>query len=193
MNNNNIVIKRVMSHVNIAKHFIRIYEKEIYNVVDSICYKLLQGNKILIFGNGGSAAAAQHIAGEFVNRFLFDRPAIPAIALSTDTSVMTAISNDSNYENVFSRQVESLVKLHDVCIGISTSGNSENVYNGLKTALENGSYIVTFLGNDGGKISEIEGHNFIVPSNETPRIQECHILLAHIMCELIERKMYGKT
>ena len=195
MYDKNISIKEILDeHIVVVRDFIEQNDELIKNVVDSICYKLSQGNKILIFGNGGSAADAQHIAGEFVNRFLFDRPAMPAIALTTDTSVMTAISNDYMYDWVFSRQVEALVKRYDICIGISTSGNSENVYNGLKTALDNGAYIVTFLGNGGGKIStEIEGNHFIVPSNETPRIQECHILLAHILCELIEKKMYKKV
>lgn len=185
--------KRVESHVKVICDFMTKNEKMIYDVANEITSRLLRGNKILIFGNGGSAADAQHIAGEFINRFLFDRPAIPAIALSTDTSVMTAISNDYSYEDIFHRQIWALMKPDDICIGISTSGNSMNVFRGLETA-EGKGYIVSFLGNDGGLIAEhIEGNHFIVSSKETPRIQECHIFLAHILCELIESKMYNEV
>jgi len=187
-----LVEKRLDSHLKIICEFMDKNEKLIYKVANEITSRLKKGNKILIFGNGGSAADAQHIAGEFINRFLFDRPAIPAIALTTDTSVMTAISNDSNYEDIFSRQVHALIKPDDICIGISTSGNSLNVFRGLEDA-EGKGYIISFLGNGGGLIAKhINGNHFIVPSNETPRIQECHILLAHILCELIEKKMYNE-
>jgi len=150
--------------------------------------------KVLIFGNGGSAADSQHIAGEFINRFLIDRKSYPAIALTTDTSVITAIGNDYSYDEIFSRQVDALATSVDICIGISTSGNSINVLNGLKAAKEKGSKIITFLGCDGGIIAkEIDADiHFIVPSNSTPRIQETHILLAHTLCEIVEDALTKK-
>jgi len=162
-------------------------------VVLHIVQSLEGGGKVLLFGNGGSAADAQHLAAEFVNRFLYDRPALPAIALTTDTSVLTSISNDDAYSRVFSRQIEALGKEGDVAIGISTSGNSPNVVLGLQQAREMGLYTVAFSGADGGKIKAAADVCLTVPVRETPRIQEVHITIGHAICELVEEALFPKV
>ena len=149
-----------------------------------------KGNKILLFGNGGSAADAQHIAAEFVGRFAFDRPALPALALSVNTSCVTAIGNDYGFDLVFSRQIEALARPGDMAIGISTSGNSANVLHGLATAREKGLRTVAFTGCAGGKLRNVAEYCICAPSNETPRIQECHILIGHIISELVEETIF---
>jgi D-sedoheptulose 7-phosphate isomerase len=149
-----------------------------------------QGNKVLLFGNGGSAADAQHIAAEFVGRFAFDRPALPALALSVNTSCVTAIGNDYGFDQVFSRQIEALARAGDVAIGISTSGNSANVLLAVSTAKKMGLHTVAFTGLAGGKLKSAVDYCIRVPSNETPRIQECHILIGHIISELVEREVF---
>jgi len=149
-----------------------------------------KGNKILLFGNGGSAADAQHIAAEFVGRFAFDRPALPALALSVNSSCVTAIGNDYGFDLVFSRQIEALARSGDLAIGISTSGNSSNVLHGLSTAREKGLRTVAFTGCAGGKLKNAADYCICAPSNETPRIQECHILIGHIISELVEETIF---
>jgi D-sedoheptulose 7-phosphate isomerase len=149
-----------------------------------------KGNKILLFGNGGSAADAQHIAAEFVGRFAFDRPALPALALSVNSSCVTAIGNDYGFDLVFSRQIEALAHPGDTAIGISTSGNSSNVLHGLSTAQEKGLHTVAFTGCAGGKLQNAAEYCICAPSNETPRIQECHILIGHIISELVEETIF---
>ncbi len=149
-----------------------------------------QGNKVLLFGNGGSAADAQHIAAEFVGRFAFNRPALPALALSVNTSCVTAIGNDYGFDLVFSRQVEALARSGDFAIGISTSGNSENVRQGLSVARKIGLTTVALTGCTGGKLKDAADYCICAPSNETPRIQECHILIGHIISELVEETIF---
>jgi len=144
--------------------------------------------KIILFGNGGSAADAQHIAAEFVGRFKIERISMPAIALTTDSSILTSIGNDYSFELIFSRQCESLVQEGDVVIALSTSGNSINVLNGVKMAKKKKAKIIGLLGNSGGKISELSDVSIIVNSNSTPRIQEGHRLIAHIICEIVEKQ-----
>jgi len=151
---------------------------------------LHEGNKVLLFGNGGSAADAQHIAAELVGRFAFDRPALPALALSVNPSSVTAIGNDYGFDLVFSRQVEALGRAGDVAIGISTSGNSPNVIRGLLAAKEIGLHTIALTGCIGGKLRNAVDHCICVPSNETPRIQECHILVGHIISELVEEAIF---
>ena len=148
-------------------------------------------NKVILFGNGGSAADAQHIAGEFVNRLHLEREALPAIALTTDSSVLTSIANDYDYSRIFARQVEALAKEGDVVIGISTSGSSSNVIEAVKTAKEKGAKTVGFTGNKGRKLAELVDFVISVPSDETPRIQESHITILHIICCLVERELFG--
>jgi D-sedoheptulose 7-phosphate isomerase len=151
---------------------------------------LANGNKVLLFGNGGSAADAQHIAAEFVGRFAFDRPAMPALALSVNTSCVTAIGNDYGFDLVFSRQIEAFGRAGDVAIGISTSGNSANVLRAISAAGKLGLHTVALTGCGGGKIKQAVDHCICAPSNETPRIQECHILIGHIMAELVEQTIF---
>lgn len=155
-----------------------------------VANRFREGNKVLLFGNGGSAADAQHIAAEFVGRFIPDRPALPAISLAVDPSGMTAIGNDYGFERVFARQIEALGRDGDVALGISTSGNSPNVLEALKTARDLGMYTIGFTGESGGKMWNLVDALFRVPSTQTPRIQETHIVLGHILAELIDRELY---
>lgn len=148
-----------------------------------------RGGKVVLFGNGGSAADAQHIACELVGRFKLDRQALAAIALTTDTSVLTAVANDCGYEMVFSRQVEALVDKKDVVIGISTSGDSPNVIEAIKVAKTKGAKTIGLTGGNGGKLAQVVDLALIVPSDSTPRIQEAHITIGHIVCELVEREL----
>mgnify|MGYP000282823565 FL=1 len=149
------------------------------------------GKKTLLAGNGGSAADAQHIAAELVGRYGFDRPSIPSIALTTDTSNLTAIGNDYGYDKVFSRQMEGMGSEGDLFIGISTSGNSVNIVNAITAAKEKGVKTVALVGRDGGEMARIADYAIIVPSNDTPRIQESHILIGHMICDIIEKELFG--
>ena len=151
---------------------------------------LMQGNKVLLFGNGGSAADAQHIAAELVGRFAFDRPALPALALSVNSSCVTAIGNDYGFDRVFSRQLEALARPGDIAIGISTSGNSPNVLHAMLAGKKMGLHTIALTGHNGGKLRNSVDHCICVPSSETPRIQECHILIGHIISELVEREIF---
>jgi len=153
---------------------------------------LKQGNKAVFFGNGGSAADAQHIAAEFVGRFAFDRPALPALALSVNSSCVTAIGNDYGYDLIFSRQLEALGRPGDVAIGISTSGNAPNVIKAMSAARKMELHTVALTGATGGSLRSKVDHCICVPSSETPRIQECHILVGHIISELVESEMFQK-
>ncbi len=152
---------------------------------------LNSGGKLLVMGNGGSAADAQHLAAELVGRFLIERRALPAIALTTDTSILTAVGNDYGFDQVFSRQVEALAASRDMVLGISTSGNSRNVINGLAVAREIGCSTVGLLGRDGGEIAGMVDLNLTVASTETPRVQEAHQLIIHIICDLVEKQLFG--
>ena len=152
---------------------------------------LKNGGKILLFGNGGSAADAQHIAAELVGRYKVERKSLPAIALTTDTSALTAIGNDYGYIHVFDRQVEALANKGDVAIGISTSGNSINVINALKLASKLNCNTIGFSGQHGGEMNKICNINLSVPSEDTPRIQEMHILIGHTICHLIDQEFTG--
>jgi len=145
------------------------------------------GNKIVLFGNGGSAADAQHMAAEFIGRYLLERQSIPAISLTTDSSILTALGNDYSFDDVFSRQCQSIVKEGDVVIAITTSGKSPNIVNGINTSKLNGANIITLTGGNGGSVSDISDISIIVPSFETPRIQEVHRTIIHIICEYVEK------
>ena len=160
--------------------------------VDLVAHALENGCKLLIMGNGGSAADAQHFAAEIVGRFMLERRALPAIALSTDTSILTAVGNDYGFDMVFRRQVEALAQGGDVVIGISTSGNSVNVRSALLAAAERGCRTLGFLGGDGGSIREIVDLDLTVPSRETPRIQEGHVTIIHILCDLVEQRLFAR-
>ncbi|MDC1103682.1 SIS domain-containing protein [Nitrosopumilus sp.] len=162
---------------------------EIKQVKDIIIDALKNKNKIILFGNGGSAADSQHMAAEFIGRFLVDRQSIPAISLTTDTSILTAVGNDFGFKNIFSRQCESLVSKGDIIIAISTSGNSSNVINGIKTAKERGGIIISLTGNNGGELNNISDKILKVPTEHIPHIQECHRVIIHILCDLIEKEL----
>ncbi len=162
----------------------------IARVSEVLIESLRSGHKLMLFGNGGSAADSQHIAAEFVGRFAFDRPALPALALSVNTSALTAIGNDYGFDQVFSRQIEALGQKGDVAIGISTSGNSPNVLQGLITARKLGLHTVAFTGGSGGKMMGAADHSICAPSKETPRIQECHILIGHVISLLVEQEIF---
>jgi len=151
---------------------------------------LRKGNKPILFGNGGSAADAQHVAAEFVGRFAFDRPALPALALSVNTSSVTAIGNDYGFDLVFARQIEAFGRAGDVAIGISTSGNSPNVLKAVAVAKKMGLHTVALTGATGGKLKGAVDNCVCAPSSETPRIQECHILIGHIISELVEESIF---
>ena len=163
--------------------------KEIEESINSIINCFQNGNKVIIFGNGGSAADAQHIASELVGKFNLERKSYPAIALTTDSSILTSLSNDYSYDIVFKRQCESLVQKGDVVIGISTSGNSKNVHEGLKKAREKDAITIGLLGNKGGMIKDDIDIGIIVDSTSTPRIQEAHRVIYHIICEIVEKKL----
>ena len=152
---------------------------------------LKKGGKILIFGNGGSAADAQHIAAEFIGRFKEERSSFPAISLTTDTSVLTSLSNDYSNDIIFSRQCEGLVNLDDVVLGISTSGNSINVKKALAVSKSRGAITIGLLGNNGGAIKEITDFSLIVNSSITSKIQEAHRVIYHIICEIVENELRG--
>jgi D-sedoheptulose 7-phosphate isomerase len=162
----------------------------IAKVTEILVASLRQGNKVLLFGNGGSAADAQHIAAELVGRFAFDRPALPALALSANSSCVTAIANDYGFDQVFSRQIEALAKAGDVAIGISTSGNSPNVIKAVLTARQMGLRTVGLTGASGGTLAKSTEFCICVPSEDTARIQECHILIGHILSELVEKEIF---
>jgi len=164
---------------------------QVVGVVQACVHAMRSGNKLLLAGNGGSAADAQHIAGEFVSRFAFDRPGLAAVALTTDTSVLTAIGNDYGYERVFARQVQALGRPGDVFVGLSTSGRSPNVLRAFEAAREAGLVTIGFTGNRGGPMHDLCDHLLAVPSPDTPRIQEGHIALAHTVCLLVEQQVFG--
>lgn len=154
---------------------------------------LRAGRKILFAGNGGSAADAQHWAGELVSRFYYDRPGLAAVALTTDTSILTAIGNDYGYDYVFARQIEALGQLGDVFYAISTSGRSKNILRAIGAAKERGMHVIGFTGSNGGDMNSLCDINFRIPSDETPRIQEGHEFLGHTLCALIEAEMHPKN
>ncbi len=169
------------------------WEKEgekILSAAERIAAAFRAGQKLLVFGNGGSAADAQHLAAEFVNRFRLERKPLPAIALTTDTSILTAIANDYDFAEVFSKQVEALGSPGDVALGISTSGRSPNVIRALAKAREKGLFTIGLGGGDGGRLPEVSDLLILVPSSETPRIQEGHLFFIHLVCELVEEALF---
>lgn len=192
---NNFISKQVKESYEIKQ---KIYDNaELLNLVYEVSLKIIEaykkGNKSLIAGNGGSAADAQHIAGEFVSKFYFDRPGLPSIALTTDTSILTAVANDYGYEKLFSRQIQALGQKGDVFIGITTSGNSKNIIEALKECKSKGITTICFTGKSGGLIKLECDYCICIPSDETPRIQEAHILIGHIVCSVVEEAIFGNN
>lgn len=188
MNNSSIIELRLKESIEAKQSLLT--NKALINTIsvlaDKIAESINSGSKIILCGNGGSASDALHFAGEIVGRFVKERKAWPAVVLNADVATMTAISNDYGYDEVFARQAEAHVKPGDVFVGISTSGNSENVYRAMQKSHEIGAATCCLAGKDGGKISHIADYSIVVPSDVTARIQECHICIIHILCELIE-------
>ena len=183
------IAKRLEESAQIKKAVAKDKLGEIEGMVKLIITAYKRGGKVVLFGNGGSAADAQHIACELVGKFELKRQAFPAIALTTNTSILTALANDDGYDCIFSRQVEALVNEKDVVIGISTSGESSNVIQAIKLAKAKGAKTIGLTGGNGGKLAEVADLVLTVPSNSTPRIQEAHITIGHIVCELVEKEL----
>ncbi len=187
-----LIIKKIKESIEVKENLLRNKEllRDIESCAESIINSYTNGGKVFFCGNGGSAADSQHITAELVSRFYLERKALAAEALTVNTSTITAISNDYRYDDIFARQVEANGKKGDVLIGLSTSGNSANVVIAMKTAKKMGMITIGFTGEKDGPISEICDICLKVPSTDTPRIQEAHILIGHIMCEIIERRMF---
>lgn len=174
----------------IAEDFFKTRDILFEKVINLFTERLKDGHKILVFGNGGSAAQAQHFAAELVNKFLKERPPIQALALTTDTSVLTSTANDTSFDQVFSRQVDALGEEGDIALGLSTSGNSPNMIEAMKCARDKGLVTVALTGKEGGKLQSRVDYLLDVPSENTPRIQEVHILLLHLMAQEIEERLF---
>ena len=188
------MLDEIRSHLKAHQEVVRTIEERLMDGISRAAVMigdaLNDGKKLLLMGNGGSAADAQHFAAEIVGRFRMERRGLPAMALSTDTSILTAIGNDYGFEAIFRRQVEALASEGDVVIGISTSGTSENVFSALSLARQMGCKTVGLLGKDGGTIRDIVDIDLTVPSKDTPRIQEGHIMMIHIICDLVEKRLF---
>lgn len=190
-----IISASLINSVMAKEAFVKESRKYLVDLACQMVITLRQGGKILIFGNGGSAADAQHMAAEFVNRFLINRRPMAAIALSTDTSVITSIANDFSFDEIFSKQVQALGKPEDLALGISTSGGSVNVIKAIEVAKEIGMRTAVLTGGvegDGGELGEIAGLTLNVPTLKTQHIQEVHLWVEHLLCELVEREMFGE-
>ena len=188
---NGSIIRQLRATAEVMALIERDLTPRIAETVDLLAGAFRAGNKLLVMGNGGSAADAQHLAAEIVGRFKMERRALPAIALTTDSSILTAIGNDYGFDAVFTRQIEALAAPGDVVIGISTSGTSRNVSTALELARTRGCRTVGLLGRDGGAIAGLVDLPLVVPSCETPRIQEGHITIIHIICDLLEQELFG--
>src|SRR6266496_4430279 len=180
----------VADSLEVKRRFFSEHAADVHRAAEIIANAFKANGKLLVFGNGGSAADAQHIAGELVNRFLQDRRALPAVALTTDGSVLTCIANDTGFENVFARQVEALGAKGDICLAISTSGTSPNIVFACERARTQDIKVIGLLGRDGGTVAALCNLALIVPSNDTQRVQETHNLVGHILCELVEKKLF---
>jgi D-sedoheptulose 7-phosphate isomerase len=191
--NNDAILRDIQASISVKQNILKDFTlvDSIRQVADECIAAYRRGNRILLAGNGGSAADAQPLAAEFVGRYAFDRPGLASIALTTDTSMLTAIGNDYGYEQIFRRQLEANGRKGDVFIGISTSGNSANVLTALQRAQDLGMVTVGFTGQDGGEMRTYCDYCIQVPSRSTPRIQEAHILVGHIICGIVENAVFG--
>lgn len=185
------IIRMLEESSRIKSSLAKSHSGNIEQIVNLILAAYRKGGKVVLCGNGGSAADAQHIAAELVGKFMLERPALPAIALTTNTSVLTSLANDYGYETVFKRQVEALVDGKDIIIGISTSGNSPNVVEALKTAKSKGATTIGLTGGSGGQLAKVADIALVVPSPDSAIIQEAHITIGHIICRLVEKEMFG--
>ena len=186
---NNVILEILEESIKVKEHFVKENAGLMIKAAEIIAQCITSGHKILIFGNGGSAADAQHIAAEFVNRFLIERPPMAALALTTDTSVLTSIGNDYSFDDIFSKQILALGKRDDIAIGISTSGTSKNVINAMKISKDMGLFTIGITG-AGGTLAQYCDITFAVSLGNTPRIQESHNILGHILCDLVDRILY---
>ncbi|MDP3731543.1 MAG: D-sedoheptulose 7-phosphate isomerase [Candidatus Omnitrophota bacterium] len=177
----------LLESIQVKEELLRTSIGKIIEITNLITERLRKNGKIILFGNGGSASDSQHIAAELVGRFKKDRNALPAIALTTNTAILTAIANDYGYEMVFAKQIEALGDKNDVAIGISTSGKAKNVVTGIKEAKKMGMKTIALTGADGGELAKLTDIALVVPSSVTARIQEAHITIGHIVCELVEQ------
>ena len=189
----NILRKNIESSIEVHALLLEACLPAMAVAADALIAAYRGGRKALFFGNGGSAADAQHLAAEFLGRYLIERRPLPALALHTDTSAVTSIANDYGYEHVFSRQIQGLGIAGDVAVGISTSGNSPNILEGLRVARQMGLYTIGLTGAGGGRMRELVDVLIAVPSSETPRIQECHILVGHALCDAVEHAIAVAT
>ncbi len=187
------VIEAFEGSAEVKRRFVETYAQQIIDVAQAIIRAFQNGRKVLLFGNGGSATDASHIAAEFVGRYKRDREALPAMALATDMAALTCIANDYDYADIFSRQIEAHGRKGDVVIAISTSGNSQNVLQGVDVAHGRGLTTIGWTGQTGGQLQDRVDYCFQVPSTVTARIQECHITLGHVLCELIEERLFAQT
>ena len=185
------VIEAFEISADVKNAFIRTHAERVVEVGQLLIRAFRDGKKVMLFGNGGSATDASHIAAEFVGRYRRDRDPLPALALATDMAAVTCIANDYDYADIFSRQVRAHGRKGDVAIAISTSGNSLNVIRGVEAAHDCGVVTVAWTGATGGKLIDLVDYSFCVPSSVTARIQECHITLGHVLCELIEERLFG--
>ena len=188
-----IVLASFEESIRVKERFVKENLDALFTAARRVATCFASGHKLLIFGNGGSAADAQHIAAEFVNRFTVERKPLPALALSTDTSILTSVSNDYSFDEVFSKQIKALGKRDDLVLGISTSGNSKNVILAVETARDIGLYTLGLTGCGGGKLADCCDLALIVDCRETPRIQETHITAEHILCELVDRILFPEA
>jgi D-sedoheptulose 7-phosphate isomerase len=179
----------MLESIQIKEELMRNNIGQIKEIVDTIIDALKKGGKLILFGNGGSASDSQHIAAELVGRFKKDRTSLAAIALTTNTAILTSLANDYGYDIVFAKQIEALAQKNDVCVGISTSGKAKNVASGIKQAKKMGVKTIALTGGDGGDLAKLADTSLIVPSAVTARIQEAHITIGHIICELIEEAL----
>jgi len=190
-----LIINRINESIEVKKNVLN--DIDLIKKIGVICKKIIMAyksnKKVILFGNGGSAADAQHLAGELVSKFYIDRKSLPAQSLTVNTSILTAIGNDYSFDKIFSKQLEGMGKEGDIAIGISTSGNSKNIIEGLKLANENYLFTIGFTGKNGGKINNIVDVCINVPSDDTPRIQEAHIMIGHIICEIVEKELFKKS
>ncbi|MBN2254130.1 MAG: D-sedoheptulose 7-phosphate isomerase [Deltaproteobacteria bacterium] len=187
-----IIIRTFRESCHLKEMFVNENVVRIITIVDVMTNALKEGKKILLFGNGGSAADAQHLAAEFINRFIIERPPLPAIALSTDTSVITSISNDYDYSEVFAKQIRALGQPGDIAWGMTTSGSSPNVIKAFEAARKIGMITVALTGKDGGNAEKVADYILNVSSNSVPRIQEVHITVGHVICQMIDYKLFQK-
>ena len=184
------VQEAVAESIRLKSQFVAEQAEDLVAAARMLAQVFKEGGKVLIFGNGGSAADAQHLAAEFVNRFLVERPPLAALALTTDTSILTAVANDYDFREVFAKQVRALGRRGDAALGISTSGKSPNVVAGLKAARELGLKTLALSGGDGGPVAASADLALVVPSRQTPRIQEVHITVGHILCDLVDFMLF---